>query len=150
ELLENRSGLLESLVRLAQPVGARRDAGRCAADMRLVETRKAGRDYILGLNVPPESQDAEFGPETLGIILTDDDPDLRLDPSRWSEVSCAILPARPNDPPHRLRIRIRSNVFEGQVFQEMLRRAGERGWCLDQRFVDFNSAKADSFLTYLA
>jgi len=150
ELLENRAGLLDTLVRLAQPIGARRDAGRCAADMRLVETRAVGRYYFLTFNLPVESQDAEFGSSTLGLILTDDDPDLRLTPGSWSGLSCYIAPARPDDPPQRLRIRMYANVFKGDVFQTVLRRAGDRNWCLDQSFVDFNSDKAGDFLSYLA
>jgi hypothetical protein len=150
ELLENRSGLLDALVRLAQPVGARRDAGRCASSMRLLEHRRAGRDYHLVFNVPTESQDAEFSSDTFGLILTDDDPDLRLNPSEWGYVSCNIVPARPNDPPQRLRIRMWAKNFESPVFQAVMRRAKDNGWCLDHSFVDFNLAKADGFLSYLA
>jgi len=41
-------------------------------------------------------------------------------------------------------------VFDSPTFQEMLRRAGKDEWWLDQSFVDFNTAKADEFLSYLA
>jgi hypothetical protein len=150
ELLENRSGLLDALVKLAQPVGARRDSGRCASNLRLLEHRRAGRDYYLVFNVPPESQDAEFSSDTFGLILTDDDADLRLNPSQWGDVSCNIAPARPNDPVQRLRVRMRATNFEGPVFQAVMRRAKDNGWCLDHSFVDFNLAKADGFLSYLA
>jgi hypothetical protein len=150
ELLENRSGLLEALVRLAQPIGARRDARRCVAGMRLLTSRQEGPDYRMVFDAPPESQDADLRPDSFGLILTDDDPDLRLNPALWSAVSCRLDKVQANDSPRRLRIRMRANVFDGDVFTRVRRRAGERDWCLDQSFVDFNSARADAFLSYLA
>src|SRR5262249_3995417 len=122
ELLENRSGLLNALVQLAQPVGVRRDAGRCAAGMRLEETRRSGRNCYLAFNVPPESLDAEFESDSFGLILTDDDPELRLSPNLWSDLSCSIMPARPNDPGRRLRIRMSASVYDSPTFQNVLRR----------------------------
>jgi hypothetical protein len=150
ELLENRSGLLDTLIRLAQPLRARRDAGRCYADLRLVQNRKTGRDYVLAFDAPRESRDAELGPETLGLILTDDDPDLRLNPGMWMSVGCSLEPSRPQDRPGTLRVRVRADLLEGEIFQSMLRRAGDRGWCLDKSFSDFNSERAESFISFLA
>lgn len=40
-------------------------------------------------------------------------------------------------------------TYNGQFFQDVKRRAGQDGWWLDQSFVDFNSAKADNFLSFL-
>jgi hypothetical protein len=150
ELLENRSGLLNALVQLAQPVGVRRDAGRCASGMRLVGTRKSGRNWYLDFDVPSESLDAEFESESFGLILTDDHPELRLNPLRWPDLNCSIMPARPNDPRRRLRLRMNTAAYDSPTFQDVLRRAGQDGWCLDHSFVDFNLAKADGFLSYLA
>ncbi len=150
ELLENRSGLLDALVRLAQPLRARRDSGRCYADLRLVGNRKRGRNYILTFEAPAESREAELGPDTLGLILTDDDPDLRLSPPMWDDVACSLEPPRPQDRPGMLHVRVYAAVFEGAVFQSMLRRSGERGWCVDESFVDLNSRKAANFISFLA
>ncbi len=61
ELLENRSGLLEALVRLAQPIGARRDARRCVAGMRLLTSRQEGPDYRMVFDAPPEIKMPTFG-----------------------------------------------------------------------------------------
>lgn len=150
ELLENRSGLLEALIRLAQPLRARRDAGRCFANLRMVGNRRRGRNYILAFEAPRESREAELGLETLGLILTDDDPDLRLNPGMWNSVACSLEPPRPQDRPGMLHVRVYAPVFEGEIFQSMLRRTGERGWCVDQSFVDLNSQKAASFISFLA
>lgn len=150
ELLENRSGLLDTLIRLAQPVHVRREAGRCAPNMRLLETRRVKRDYLLTFDAPRESQDVELGPDSLGLILTDDDPDLRLNPALWSLLGCSIAQSRPGDASTRLRVFMRPEVFEGAEFQAVLRRAGQDKWCLDQSFVDFNSNKAEAFLSFLA
>jgi hypothetical protein len=149
ELLENRAGLLDTLIRLAQPVRTRRDAGRCIAGMQLKEQRKIGWEYLLVFAVPPESQDAELSSDSLGLILTNDDPDLRLNPTMWSEVACRIDPSS-RTPAYLVHIRMWPKVFDGPVFQQMLRTTGERGWCIDQSFIDFNSDKAEAFLDYLA
>jgi hypothetical protein len=150
ELLENRSGLLDALVRLAQPVGVRRDAGRCASGLRLVATTKSGGAHILTFEVPQDSQDAEFNTDSFGLILTDDDPDVRLNPNAWADVTCNLLPQKAGDLSRRLRLRMRTSAYDSQTFQTMIRRAPVAGWCLDQSFVDFNLAKADGFLSFLA
>ena len=116
----------------------------------MVNNRKRGRDYILTFDAPRESREAELGPETLGLILTDDDPDLRLNPGMWSSVACSLEPPRPQDRSGMLGVRVYATVFEGEVFQSMLRRTGDRGWCLDKTFVDFNSQKAANFISFLA
>ena len=150
ELLENRSGLLDALIRLAQPLHARRDAQRCAADLWLRRSYRSGRSQILLFDVPQESRDAEIGPDDFGLILTDDDPDHRLDPGAWDQFGCKIDPRRPSDPPARLRVRVRAQAFESVAFQTVFRRAGERGWCIDQTFFDVNTQKASAFLSHLA
>jgi hypothetical protein len=150
ELLENRAGLLDTLVRLAQPVEARRDARRCAAGMRLINHRREGRDYSLLFDVPIESRDAEMGPDTFGLILSDDNPDLRLNPSLWSQVNCRISPVRANDRSNQLRTRMHPSAYESATFQDLMRRTPDRGWCLDQTFVDINLVKSEGFLSYLS
>jgi hypothetical protein len=150
ELLENRAGLLDALIRLAQPVHTRRDTQRCIASMRLRQRRRLGRNYLLLFDVPRESREAELGPDDYGLILSDDDPDLRLDPRRWSELGCRIMPSRDVNRAGHLGVLVSAPVFEGALFQTLIRRAGERGWCIDQAFFDVNTPKAAAFLSYLA
>jgi hypothetical protein len=55
ELLENRAGMLEALVGLAQPAVRRRDAGRCLAGLTYDKSWRFGRNRVLLFKVPPET-----------------------------------------------------------------------------------------------
>lgn len=154
ELLENRAGLLEALIRLAQPADRRRDAGRCMAGLTLTHhgVPTAGRAAILTFNVPEESRASELGPGSFDLILTDDDPDLRLGPSNWPTVRCSILPPSDNYPhrPDRVAVRMDARVYRSAAFDALLRRTPPRGWFIDEAFGDVNTARAVAFLSNLA
>ncbi len=49
-----------------------------------------------------------------------------------------------------IRVRMWESVFQSAAIQQLARDLGDDGWWLDQTFVDFNSSKAASFLSYLA
>jgi hypothetical protein len=153
ELLESRSGLLDTMVRLAQPLRARRDARRCAANLQLIGTPRPitfGNEYLLEFDVPETSQDVDFSSNAFGLILTDDNPDIRLNPARWREAACYIDESSHTHPRSRLRVRMATAVYDGGPFMEMRLRAGQRDWCLDETFVDLNSERAAAFLTHLS
>ncbi|UEM07107.1 hypothetical protein JL101_029340 (plasmid) [Skermanella rosea] len=153
ELLENRAGLLEALVNLAQPAQRRRDAGRCLAGLTLKKEWPYGPYRIMQFHVPEESRDSDLGPGDIDLILTDDTPDLRLDPAQWKSLACQL---RPPDEAFRdrrdlLQVQVWGRVFEGPAFQTLLRRVGkEPGWYIDRGFNDVNTAKAAAFLSNLA
>jgi hypothetical protein len=152
ELLEERAGMLETLIGLAQPVDQRRDAGRCISQMTLHRQFPNPRGPTLLFKVPIASRDAELGPGDFMLILTGDDPDLRLDPTNWPAVQCRILPQR-NEFVGRtdlIMVQVNAGVFNGAVFQELLRRTPVDGWCLDRAFNDVNSARAARFLSHLS
>jgi hypothetical protein len=148
ELLENRAGLLETLIRLAQPLRVRRDSRRCLAGLTLHRMHRNGGEMVLVFEVPVECQDSEIRQDALGLILTDDDPDLRLDPSRWSSVQITLRGEAANA--SRLRVSMAARIFDGAEFQTLLRRVEGPNWCIDQIFVDLNSPRAGAFLEYLA
>lgn len=151
ELLEERAGMLEALVALAQPVSQRRDAGRCMSGLTLHKQFPGFRGPTLLFKVPPASRDAELGPAEFNLILTGDDPDLRLDPSVWPSVRCRIL-ANTGDFAGRtdlIRVQINAGVFNAPVFQDLMRRTPVDGWCLDRAFGDVNSVRAARFLSHL-
>lgn len=149
ELLENRSGLLETMIKLAQPTRVRRDAGRSIGPMRLLRVSEKQRFAYLLFAIPRECEDADIGPGAMGLILSDGEPDFVLEPRLWRSIGCDLLDAGPGDGPNLLRVRVFLGNFRGGVFQGLRQRAGEDGWWLDQSFVDFNSAKADAFLSFL-
>ncbi|MHA3795430.1 PD-(D/E)XK nuclease family protein [Sphingomonas sp. YL-JM2C] len=149
ELLENRAGLLDTMIQLARPTRVRRDAGRAIGPMRLINVSEKGLSAFLLFSIPREAEDADLSSGAFGLILSDGEPDLVLEPRLWSSMGCDLMDPWPNDPPNFLRVRMFRPTYNGQFFQDVKRRAGQDGWWLDQSFVDFNSAKADNFLTFL-
>jgi hypothetical protein len=152
EIFENRAGLLEALVNLAQPAPRRRDAGRCMAGLTLRKHWPQGRDHVLIFDVPTPSRDSELGPGDINLILTDDNPDLRLDPRQWPAVSCRIL-AHKEEFGNRsdlVRVSVRRDAFVGQLFQRLMQRTGSGGWHIDRAFNDVTTGRAVAFLSNLA
>ncbi|MES3100519.1 PD-(D/E)XK nuclease family protein [Sphingomonas faeni] len=150
ELLENRSGMLQTLIRLAQPGRTRRDGGYAIGPMRLDEVSTKGRYTFLKFLVSAEAKDVEIRSSGMGMVVSDGSPDLLLEPGLWSGLSCDLLEPRAFDQPNVIRLGMRNGVFNGRTFQDARRSAEQTGWWLDQTFVDFNSAKADAYLSFLA
>lgn len=151
ELLENRAGLLEALINLAQPSDRRRDAGRSFARLKLKNHNlKNGLAYLV-FEVPESSRNAELGPGSFSLILTNDDPDLRLDMSNWPQCGCRILPPSPNYPdrPDRVVVSMSKSTYMGPLMQRLLRETPDGSWHIDQAFGDVNTARAAAFLTNL-
>jgi len=151
ELLENRAGLLEALINLAQPSDRRRDAGRSFAKLRLRNHAVKGGMAYLVFDVPEASRNADLGPASFSLILTNDDPDLRLDMSNWPQCSCRILPSSPDYPdrPDRVAVAMSKSTYLGPTMQALLRDTPDGGWHIDQAFGDMNTARAAAFLSNL-
>ncbi|MDB5414228.1 MAG: hypothetical protein JWR10_2563 [Rubritepida sp.] len=149
ELLENRAGLLDTMIQLARPTRVRRDAGHAIGPMRLINVSEKGRWAFLRFSIPREAEAANLSSGAFGLILSDGEPDMVLEPRLWSAMGCQIMDPWAGDPSNFLTVRMFRPTFNGQYFQEVKRRAGQDGWWLDQSFVDLNSAKADRFLTFL-
>ncbi|TMJ20520.1 MAG: hypothetical protein E6G92_12520 [Alphaproteobacteria bacterium] len=150
ELLENRSGLLDALIKLAQPPRVRRDTGRAIGAMRLIGAYPSQRNVLMLFKMPPDAMDADLSAGAFGLVLSDGEPDFVLEPRQWPRLACQMLDPKPQDTPDLLRVRVFKGVFDGPAFKELMRRAGKDDWWLDQTFVDLNSAKAENYLTYLA
>jgi hypothetical protein len=151
ELLENRAGLLEALVNLAKPFQRRRDAGRSLAKIRRGRDFKGGqwgsRRFIF--HVPSESRDAELSANDMDLILHNDAPDLRLNPSMWQDISCRIIELDRPLPPNQICVEVRKQVLDSQTFQALLDRTPDDDWFIDKAFFDVNSQRAASFISYL-
>src|SRR3546814_7987101 len=64
ELLDSRSALLETLVRMAQPARVRQQRGECLAGLTLEsEGRHSNGRRWLRFSIPPESRDEEVSPD---------------------------------------------------------------------------------------
>lgn len=151
ELLENRAGLLNALVGLAQPSDRRRDAGRCLAGLSLKHHAIYGGAAVLTFSVPDASRASELGPGSFNLILSDDNPDLRLDMSNWPRSGCWILPPSKDYPdrPDQVAIRMSKSTYQGLLIQKLLRETPPGGWFIDQAFGDVNSTRAAAFLSNL-
>jgi predicted RecB family nuclease len=152
ELLENRSGLLESLVRLAQPASRRLETAQCMGHLTLRKSwSRFGQTYFR-FAVPPESRMSDLGSSNFDLILTDDTPDLRLDPTRWPLMRCRIEPpsgAFQNGEGGTVVSMLRADA-EGALMQGLLQRTGDRGWFVDRSFRDVNTTRAVAFFRDLA
>lgn len=149
ELLENRAGLLDTMIHLARPGRVRRDAGRAIGPMNLLNVSERQRYAYLRFEIPAEASEVDLAAGMLGLILSDGEPDFLLEPRLWQSLTCELLEPPAGDGPNLLRVRVFRGVFNGPTFQQLKRRAGQDRWWLDQSFVDFNSAKADAFLRFI-
>jgi len=123
--------------------------GRLA--LRNIDERRRGR-AVLQFSVPPESRMSDLSAGDIDLILTDDEADLRLDPSRWPLVSCRI------EPPGRGYEAVNSSVmvslaqadFDGPLMRGLVQRTRDDNWFVDRGFRDVNTGRAVAFLADLA
>lgn len=151
ELLEDRSGLLNTLITLALPFAQRRDSARCIAQMTHKKSWKTDwGQYSMVFGVPRESQDNELTSDNFNLILTNDDPDIRLNPQLWPLHRVRIAPEKPEYGGRTVLVNVTADVYEGAEFQRLLRNAQESGgWFLDQTYKNFTAERAANFLSYL-
>lgn len=150
ELLEDRAGMLETLIRLAKPASVRRDSGNALGPLRLTSIDQNARTRTMVFRRSHEARDAEIAVGGLGLVLSDGSPELLLEPRLWEHLSVTLLDPRPGEDPDILKVRVWNKVFQGSTLQRLLRTVDGAGWWLDQTFVDFNSGKATGYLEFLA
>jgi hypothetical protein len=149
ELLENRAGLLEALIRLARPASARRDGGTALGPLRLVNASSGKGRRTLVLRRTPEAMGVDPPRGGLGLVLSDGSAEALLDPRRWPSLACELPNPRPQDDPSILRVWMREAAFRSPAFEALRRTTPEAEWWLDQTFFDVNSVKAEAYLRYL-
>lgn len=147
ELLESRAGLLSALVELAMPLEQRRDRLRCLADLKLIRWGKDGWRYSILFAVPEASRQAELGAGDLGLIISDDDPAIRLNPLRWRDLRVELAPKQ-DAAGTTVTVFLTPSVFNGQDVQRLLVNNGP--WHIDKTFQDFNSGRVLTLLQFLA
>lgn len=150
ELLENRAGMLDTLIRLAKTPAARRDAGNAVGPLRLIAVHRNARTRTMVLRRSAEARDADLATGDLGLVLSDGSPDLLLDPRQWGALAVTLLDPGPSDDPDIIRVRVWNGVFEGPTMQRLARAGVGAQWWLDRTFVDPNSSKSAGYLAYLA
>lgn len=151
EVLESRAGLLEALIGLAQPAAQRRDAGRCIGGMKMTAHRLHGfgrpARHRFSFYLPSESRMSDIAPGDMGLILTDDDPDVRLDPSLWQDCSINLWRRQPGRPDRFLTLDMSVAAFNSPAFQRMFNRSADQPvWHIDRSFTDINGPRAAAFI----
>lgn len=150
ELLENRAGMLETLIRLAKPARVRRDGANAIGPLLLLGVRGSGRTRVMVFRRAAEARDADLSGGGLGIVLSDGSPELLLDPRCWDDLQVMLQDPSPGDDPEIVKVRVWSNLLDGTAMQHLVRTIDGFGWWLDQTFVDMNSAKSAAYLDHLA
>jgi hypothetical protein len=151
EVLENRISLMSNLIELSNPYPKRRDKFKCFAKLTLENIIKRGKYYELLFRVPQDSQQADIKSSDMGLILTNDDPDVRLDPSIWSEYRVKIKPGSELYKNRTLKVQISERFYESQFFQSMIREEqSQDSWFIDLTYVDTTSRMMQQFINYLA
>jgi hypothetical protein len=147
ELMESRSALLETLVRLAQPARVRQQRGECLAGLTLeTEGRHAYGRRWLRFSIPTESRDAEISPEDIGLILTDDNPDLRLNPANWRPLEIRFKFGDYGT----LFVNMSARQYDSSIMASLRRQTGPQGWCIDKTHRDINGPRVQNFLLQLS
>jgi hypothetical protein len=146
ELLDSHSAMLETLVRLAQPARVRQQRGECLAGLTLESEGKHpnGRRW-LRFSIPPESRDAEISPDDIGLILTNDDPDLRLNPANWHPLEIRFNYGDFGS----LFVNMSARQYESSMMANLRRQTGPKGWCIDKTHRDINGPRVQNFLLQL-
>lgn len=154
ELLDAKTKELAALAALAMPWEMRRDRLRCFARLRLMEWDESPArfgDLRLRFLAPPKSWQAEIEPGAIGLILTDDHPDRRLDPNCWPQVFAQLVDLRRRPDAVELVV----DVGDGSdtytpMWTRLISRTAEDGWFLDQAYRDLNGSRMEDFLNYLS
>jgi hypothetical protein len=147
ELLDSRSALLETLVRLAQPARVRQQRGECLGGLTLEgEGRHPNGRRWLRFSIPPESRDAEISPEDIGLILTDDDADLRLNIANWRPLEVRFNYGDGGS----LFVNMSARQYDSAIMARLRRSTPPKGWCIDKTYRDFNGPRVQAYLRQLA
>ena len=148
-LLENRAGLLDRIIALAQPSGRRRDRLQCFAGLRLQRHWRFGNRHRMIFDIPVDSRQAELSEDTFGVVLTQDNPDILLDPVLWPDHMVKIENVRLETGNATVSVIMPQSKFE-QHFEPLLRRTVDALWFLDEIFTDPNTARTLDFLRFIS
>lgn len=151
EILGNRVGKLERLIELARPAYERRDRFNCYAELEWAHKQwEAGWAHCLVFRVPDESLDTELGAGSFGLILTDNNPDILLDPTMWPFYGVTLEPPGPGYSKHSLLVKMNKKVFNSPPFSDLWSSNQKGLWYIDLSYLDLNTDRIARFLKFLA
>jgi hypothetical protein len=151
EVLASRAAELGALTELALPPQIRKQRLRCVGPMRLTGETPSPLGWAgarLMFEAPTDCAQTELGPGSFNVLLTDNDPDLLLDPTAWPLVSVSVAKLEPVGDGVRVVIDVRRKAWaNGPLNARLAARAD--GWWLDAGYGDVNADRIQDFLTYL-
>lgn len=152
ELLDDRAGLLNKLIELSAPASERVARFSCLGGIEyLRHGADIGGTKTLIFRVPLQSRNAEIGKGDFGLILHDDDPSIRLDPTMWGSFACTVhSDAAQIRDTGEVHARVPRRVYDGHRFQALLGRRTAGGWFIDQAYTNPNFKRVRAFLAYLS
>jgi hypothetical protein len=151
ELFTSRAGELGVLNELARPAAARKARFRCLGPLELIEQRTSPHfwgETRLIFQAGDEVRSTELGQHSFGVILSDGDPDLILDPDNWPGLFVTIDDVDADS--GRVVVDIGKQAWKKGILGSLLASPPPGGWYLDQARLDENTPKLLGFLRHLA
>jgi hypothetical protein len=125
----------------------RQQRGECLAGLTLTnEGRHPNGFRWLRFSIPPESREAEISPDDVGLILTDDNPDLRLNPGNWRPLDIRVKYGDGGS----LFVTMSATQYNSPIMASLRRKTGPKGWFIDRTHRDLNGPHVQTFLLQLA
>ena len=149
EVLQTRADQLKRLTELARPADDRVRRFECLGRLRLIDDPGLWQQRRVAFRVPPEGREAELDESTFGVVLTDGDPDILLDPAAWPLWTVRIEPAG-SGATDRVTVRVDRRVWDAGPLRQRLVDGRDRDWFLDKIHLDVNGPRAEGFLRFLA
>jgi hypothetical protein len=155
ELLADRAAELQALAALAEPAADRVARLACLGPLTLVDRiDNPGDPYWAAARLvfrgPAEALSADLRKGAFGAILTDDDPDLRLDPDRWKEVAVTITDVEPAGGGAVVTVTVGRDAWKRRTLPRLLAAPAGAAFYLDRGHADVNTARLVKFFAHLA
>lgn len=151
ELLQNCKSRLSALIALSERWELRVQKGKCYACLRLVSDEISPRQWSerrLKFVVPTESHRSEIEPGSFAVILHNDDPDMRLDPSLWLFVDLITVDEEEGE--MTLTVDVPQMTAELPKYRQLRETCGTDGFFLDLAHRDFTTSRLVQFLRFLS
>lgn len=153
ELLQNRVGQMAALVEISRPVAERISRFACYANLTYArgpwKYKNYGKKAGIRFDIPHENLGVELGNDTLGLILTDNNPDVLLNPQAWTHYKIDLVTNSEYEKPDQLKVEMKLEDFENSPFSDLWARNKGGYWFIDKTFVDFNTERIEAFLRFL-
>jgi hypothetical protein len=151
ELLAGNAGELAVLDDLARPSSERKAGFHCLGPLTLVEQSQSPHSWAASRLVflaGEELRTTELNKDSFGVILSDGDYDLILDPEEWPGLFVTI--AEVDTETGLVVVDVGIKAWREGTIEGLLAETPADGWYLDQARLDQNTGKLINFLGHLA